>query len=179
MASPGQVAYFSKLPSQFVKKGQVLVRSGQVAEHAFYVVKGCLRSYITDEKGKEHIYQFAPEDWLISDLESGKHKGKASLTIDAIEDSEIKFLQTDLFKSISTANPQLMAEGFEKLQNRIYALHKRVIQLLSYTAEQRYQDFIETYPNLYQRVPLKMIASYLGLTPEGLSRVRKEMLKGK
>ena len=179
MSKNTQTDFFLKQPSRFVKKGEVLVRSGFTSEESFYVVKGCLRSFVVDEKGKEHIYQFAPEDWLISDLEFFRNKNVAFLTIDAVEDSEIKVVSMTLFRDLSMADNELMREGFTKMQKRIHALQRRIIQLLSYTAEQRYQDFISTYPNLHQRVPLKMIASYLGVTPESLSRVRKEMVKGK
>lgn len=179
MSANQQYEFFKSQPSRFVKRGDVLVRSGYSSEDAFYVVKGCLRSFVTDEKGKEHIYQFAPEDWIISDLEFFRNKNLAFLSIDAVEDSEIKVVNISAFRDLSMTDPAMMAEGLKKMQNRMYTLQRRIVQLLSFTAEQRYQEFIATYPNLHQRLPLKMIASYLGLTPESLSRVRKEMVKGK
>jgi len=165
-----------------VKKGQVLVRAGELSHKGFFVLKGCLRSFVVDQKGKEHIYQFAPEDWMIADLEYFKKKGHAFLTIDAIEDSEIKVFTikgSTMMEELNPDDKEAMQMALNKLQNRMYALQNRVIQLLSYTAEARYNDFIATYPNLHQRVPLKMIASYLGVTPESLSRVRKEMVRSK
>lgn len=168
---------FENQPVQKVKKGQVLVKTGQHATHAYYVVKGCLRSFMVDQKGREHIYQFAPEDWIISDLEFFKNKGSAFLNIDAIEDSELKIIPMDAFYGIASHEPKVIEEAFLKFQNRMYALQKRIIELLAYTAEDRYKQFIQTYPKLSNRVPLKMIASYLGITPESLSRVRKELVK--
>lgn len=162
-------------PSFKVKKGEVLLKSGDTVTSGFYVMSGCLRSYVVDSKGKEHTYQFAPEGWLISDLEVFKNKQKAFLTIEAIEDSEVKRLLFDF----DANNPDFAKLAMGKMQNRLYALQHRIIQLLSYTAEERYLEFIKTYPDLFSRVPLKMIASYLGITPEGLSRIRKEMVKGK
>jgi CRP-like cAMP-binding protein len=179
MSQQNQLEIFENQPTRNVKKGETLVRSGESSFDAYYVRKGCLRSYIVDDKGKEHIYQFAPEDWIISDLEFLKNKGSAFLTIDAIEDSEIHVINVDTFKQITFSDQQTIEHALTKFQNRIYALQKRVIQLLAHSAEERYQEFIKTYPNLSNRVPLKMTASYLGLTPESLSRVRKELVKGK
>ena len=170
---------FRNQPARSVPRGTVLIRAGQKANEAYYVEKGCLRSFITDSKGKEHIYQFAPEDWIISDLEFFKNSGLAALTIEAIEDSEVRIIPTDALYSISGSDPKIIETVLLKFQNRIYSLQNRVLQLLSYSAEERYQQFMKTYPDLYQRIPLKMIASYLGLTPESLSRVRKEMHKNK
>ena len=170
---------FENQASRFVKKGEIIVKTGQKSNEGFYVVKGCLKSYIIDNKGKEHIYQFAPEDWLISDFEFFKNKGNALLTIEAIEDSEIKVINIDSFGAIFNSDKASIEEAILKLRNRTYALQMRVIQLLAFSAEERYQEFLKTYPNLSTRLPLKMIASYLGVTPESLSRVRKELVKGK
>jgi len=179
MPSQNPFQLFESEKPRLVKKGEVLIKSGQKASEAFYVVKGCLRSYMVDAKGNEHIYQFAPEDWIISDLEFFKNKGVAFLTIDAVENSEVKSFPTSRIFNITAEDPVLVQEAFNKFQNRVYALQQRVIQLLAYSAEERYQEFIKTYPNLSNRLPLKMIASYLGLTPESLSRVRKELVKGR
>lgn len=179
MSKINQFLAFENQPSRFVKKGDLLVKTGQRSNEAFYVVKGCLRSYIIDEKGKEHIYQFAPENWIIGDLEFHKNKGNAFLNIDCIEDSEVKTIMVDKLSEFSFANDESTEVSMKKLHNRIYALQKRVIQLLSYSAEERYQEFMNTYPDLANRIPLKMIASYLGLTPEGLSRVRKDLVRNK
>lgn len=181
MYQPSFINILEHHPLRKVKKGEVLVESGRKSNEAYYVVKGCLRSYLTDDKGKEHIYQFAPEDWIISDLEFQKTRGNAFLTIDAIEDSEVRVIKIESFvlDVINDQNRETVETALTKFQNRIYSLQKRVIQLLAYPAEARYEEFIKTYPNLVNRIPLKMISSYLGITPESLSRVRKEMAKGK
>ncbi|MFY8108294.1 MAG: Crp/Fnr family transcriptional regulator [Bacteroidia bacterium] len=168
---------FETHTKRFVKKGEVLVEAGKPSKEAFYVIKGCLRSYIIDDKGKEHIYQFAPEDWIISDLEFFKDRKNALLTIDAIEDSEVRIVNPNEIYQLSKKNPELIEDALMKFQNRVYALQKRILQLLAYSAEERYKEFNATYPNLSNRIPLKMIASYLGLTPESLSRVRREIMK--
>lgn len=176
---------FSKLfeshPSRLVKKGEVLLTAGNKSDEAFYVVSGCLRSYFIDQKGKEHIYQFAPEDWIISDLSrmSKNRPNQAFLNIDAIEDTEVKVIQNlnpdELLKHDAIA----AVSAFNKLFNHVHTLQNRIVELMSYTAEERYESFVKMYPSLHNRVPLKMIASYLALTPESLSRVRAERVKKK
>ena len=151
-----------------VKKGQVLQRSGELNTKVFTLESGLLRSYTLDNKGKEHIYMFAPENWIIAD--NCDIDIPCDLFIDAIEDSVIIVLEKD----ISKQNPNL-----KSLFNRLAVLQKRIIMLMSYSASERYQNFVETYPDIIQRVPQKMIASYLGITPEALSRVRKEISKNK
>ncbi|HWZ23167.1 MAG TPA: Crp/Fnr family transcriptional regulator [Cytophagaceae bacterium] len=163
-----------------VKKGEVLLRTGDLCDSFFKVIKGCLRSYIIDPKGKEHIVQFAPEEWLIGDQESMFNHVLATLNIDAIEDSTIaviKFSQNE--NKLSDLDKASLIDLNQKFQKRIFVLQKRIIQLISATAEERYNEFNSTYPNLVKRVPQKMIASYLGITPESLSRVRKEIITKK
>lgn len=164
-------------PLIMVKKGQFLLRAGEISDKSYYVETGCLRSYIIGENGKEHIYQFAPEDWMISDEQAVLSDAPATLYIDAIEDSTIRVLPIpfdDLVNDLDTAKEALL-----KLHRKINAFRTRIILLLSATGEQRYEHFINTYPELVKRVPLKMIASYLGITPESLSRIRKEMASKK
>ena len=151
-----------------VTKGQILQRSGELNTKVFTVESGLLRSYSIDNKGKEHIYMFASENWIIAD--NCEITVPCDLFIDAIEDSVIIVLEKD----ISKQNPNL-----KSLFNRLAVLQKRIIMLMSYSASERYQNFVETYPDIIQRVPQKMIASYLGITPEALSRVRKEISKNK
>ncbi len=164
-------------PITKIKKGEILLRNGDLSDSFFHVEKGCLRSYIIDNKGKEHVFQFAPENWIISDHESLKDsKAFAILNIDAIEDSEIKILKKPA-DSVIKMDMESLNEMNQKLLRRMFTLQNRIIHLLSATAEERYLDFIKTYPSIVQRVPQKMIASYLGITPEGLSRVRKELVR--
>jgi CRP-like cAMP-binding protein len=164
---------FARTQAKLIKKGEILLSSGELSQSLFYVQKGCLRSYTIDENGKEHVFQFAPEDWIISDQEGVLNRGLSILNIDAIEDSEIKVLRH--LPDRSKLDKESLLEMNEKLLRRTFSLQKRIIQLLSSSAEERYLEFLKIYPNLFQRVPQKMVASYLGLTPEGLSRVRKQL----
>ncbi len=145
-----------------VKKGQIIQRKGVLDSKIYYVLDGLLRSYALDEKGKEYIFQFAPEGWTIADTLSPTEP--CQLFIDALEDSLI--VQRD-------KDPATEAEP-EKLLKRLGVLQQRVIMLMSAPAIERYEHFIQTYPDIAQRIPQRMIASYLGITPEALSKVKRE-----
>lgn len=157
-----------------VKKGQILQNKGDIESKIYQVESGLLRSYSIDEKGKEHIFTFASEGWIMAD---NTPMGEPSdLFIDALEDSVIIQREknfTDL------QNNELTELGIKKIIKRLAVLQKRVIMLMSATALERYEHFIETYPDIVQRVPQKMIASYLGITPEALSTVKRQMMKRK
>jgi CRP-like cAMP-binding protein len=157
-----------KLKTINVLKGQILQRSGELNTKVFKVESGLLRSYFIDNKGKEHIYIFAPENWILTDNCEGDIP--CDLFIDALEDSTCIVTEKDFTKLTSDR---------KSLIKRINVLQKRVIMLMSSSAVERYRHFIETYPDIIQRVPQKMVASYLGITPEALSRVRKEISKNK
>lgn len=165
-----------KPKTRSVQKGEVLQKTGDTSRKAFYVKKGLLRSYTIDEKGKEHIFIFAPEDWYISDIDADVHEHSAELFIDAIEDSEVQEFDRS---QVDFNNLDIELRDFKKLIKRVAVLQKRVIMLMSATAQERYEHFIKTYPSIVQRAPQKMIASYLGITPEALSKIRGKMARKK
>ena len=115
---------------------------------------------------------FAPEDWIIGDVESIALGNQNSLYIDCLEDSEVIVTQ----EINPDSNPTILEEKNNKLLRRVGMLQQRVIMLMSYTARERYESFLKTYPTLPNRVSQKMIASYLGITPEALSKIRREMV---
>lgn len=151
-----------------VSKAQVLQRKGDLNTKVYQVKSGLLRSYSIDEKGKEHIYMFAPEEWIIGDSKSPDVP--CDLYIDALEDSVL--IQRE--KKIDSSNSDISAH---KLFKRMEVLQTRIIMLMSASVIERYEHFLESYPNIVQRVPQRMIASYLGITPETLSAVKKTELK--
>ena len=159
-----------------VKKGTILQQNSRTAK-AFFVQKGCLRSYTIDAKGKEHIFMFAPEGWILSDVTLHAAQGMPPLFVDALEDSEIEVFDGHLLDELTVSGYIQSGLLTEKLFRRIAVLQKRVLLLMSANALERYKDFIETYPNIVQRVPQRMIASYLGITPEALSKIRNERVK--
>lgn len=167
----------SSLQRKSYKKNDYLLREGETCNHIFFVAKGLLRSYTLDENGKEHLLQFAPENWLISDRSSTLFDGKSDLYIDAIEDTDVILLPSDFLEQLGIYSPSFQRFNMFALNNHIRHLHNRINLLISASAEVRYLDFIKLYPNIIARVPQWMIASYLGITPESLSRVRKELAK--
>lgn len=173
------VEHFYQLSENFttktVEKGQILLRQGEICCHSFFVEKGLLRSYTIDDMGKEHIIQFATENWFISDRSSAYFNAPADYFIDAIEDSNIVFINTQFNQQAAALNANFSHLNEKLLQNHIRYLQKRINLLISASAEARYLDFINLYPDLSLRVPQWMIASYLGITPESLSRVRKSL----
>ena len=163
---------------KYYKKGQILQFSGEDHAKLFYVKSGLLRSYIIDEKGKEHIFDFSPEGNYISDLESLHNKMPTSLFIDAMEDSEVKVVPQEKINP-NGLNPELIFNEYNDLSKRIGILQKRIIMLISEPAKNRYLYVLERFPEAMDRIPLKMIASYLGITPEVLSKIRGEIAREK
>jgi CRP-like cAMP-binding protein len=155
-------------------KNEIVQFKGDILKYGFFVGKGLLRAYSIDAKGKEHIIQFAPENWFVSDRNQ-MHDEPSEFFIEAIEATEAVIVPDNFMSEASRKVPCLLALNVTMLHNSIRFMQKRINMLLSATAEERYLDFIKLYPNLTLRVPQWMIASYLGITPESLSRVRKEL----
>lgn len=168
---------FDHFKTSEVKKGIVLLSKGQPCKVAFQVISGCLKSYVIDEKGKEHILQFAPENWIISDLDSVINNKPSKIFIEAIEHSSVYLLPTELMINKESLNREELIKLLDKSQNNMISNTNRLISLLSSSSEERYQEFLETYPQLAQRLPQKLIASYLGMTPEHLSHIRGKYTK--
>ncbi|MGR3810392.1 Crp/Fnr family transcriptional regulator [Jiulongibacter sp. NS-SX5] len=160
-----------------VSKGTILQREGDKSSAAYHVLKGCLKSYVIDASGKEHIIQFAPEDWFITDMDSFTNGTPSLLFIEAIEDSEIHMEYDPAAFNFELFERNELVNIATKLRNSIIAANKRLINLLSASAETRYHDFVKTYPTLVQRLPLKLIASYIGITPEYLSEIRRKIAR--
>lgn len=164
-----------KVKFKNIEKGDVLLRPGEVCHHSFFVEKGLLRSYTVDNPGREHIIQFGSENWIVSDRSSTFFNEPSDLFIDAIEDTDIVLISSDFINEASEISSSFRKYNQIALQNHIRHQQKRINLLLSASAETRYMNFITLYPDLTLRVPQWMIASYLGITPESLSRVRKEL----
>lgn len=160
-----------------VSKNELLLQEGEICTDTFFVEKGLLRMYSLDRNGKEHIIQFAPEKWLISDRSSLYFNQKSSYYIDAVEDSKILLLNNDFFTKMLENFPHTAENNDLLLQKHIRNLQNRLNSLLADTAEERYMSFIKMYPDILLRAPQWMVASYLGITPESLSRVRKELAR--
>jgi CRP/FNR family transcriptional regulator, anaerobic regulatory protein len=155
--------------------GEFLQRGGDVTTHAAFVASGCLRNYVIDAKGKEHIVQFAPETWWLADSNSLQTRAPSQYFIDAIEDSELLLIDGPAHQGLVDNVAAYGAAFRSGLQRHSAAKDQRIVSALSATAEERYLQFLATYPSIVRRVPQTMLASYLGITPETLSRIRKSL----
>lgn len=169
--------FISILEHKIVKRKTLYLQAGEVCKYSTFVVDGALKSFTVDKEGKEHILSFATKDWWIADMYSYISRKPAVQTIEAIADSEILLL--------SWENQQLLYEKVPKferffrilIENALVANQQRLIDNLSSTAEERYLHFIKKYPLIPSCVPQHNIASYLGITPEFLSKIRARLAK--
>jgi len=164
-----------KLKVKVFDKGEMILMKGDVSSYGFFVLSGLLRSYSIDSKGKTHIIQFAPEQWWLTERNGMLFNEPSDFFIDAIEPTKAVIVHKDFMNETAKHVPCMNDLNNNMLNNSIRFMQKRINMLLSATAEERYLNFIQLYPNLTLRVPQWMIASYLGITPESLSRVRKDL----
>ena len=170
-----EIAFFvSLLDTKFIAKKDYLLRSGEICRHDNFITKGCVKVCYTDEKGVEYIIKFAMEDWWVIDIDSFLNAKPSFYYIQAIEDTELLQLSRSDYELLYQAIPKFQKFSNERWQNGFIALQQRLMQNLSLPAEERYQHFKQKYPGLEQRISQKLIASYLGITPEFLSKLRKK-----
>jgi CRP-like cAMP-binding protein len=158
-----------------LRKKQYLLQEGDVAKYLAFVEKGFLRSYTVDEKGGEHIIEFAFEGWWMGDPFSMLTGEPSNYNIDALEDCELLLLTKQAEDEMMEKIPKMERFFRLLLQNHLIATHRRLASSLSNTAEEKYNQLINACPTIPQRVPQHMMASFLGITPETLSRLRKQM----
>jgi CRP-like cAMP-binding protein len=155
--------------------GDFLQRAGDVTRYAAFVAHGCLRNYVIDAKGKEHIVQFAPETWWLADSISLNTGAPSQYFIDAIEDSEVLLIDGPSHQRLVDDIQPYAAAFRTGLQRHAAAKDQRIVNALSSSAEERYLEFLRDYPSIALRVPQSMLASYLGITPETVSRIRRNL----
>ena len=157
-----------------IKKRQFIVEPGLIALHRTYVVQGALQAFVIDLAGNNHTIQFAIEDWWITDVNSYIYRKPASMYITALEDSTLLQLDFAAEQQLKQANHRFETL-FRLHAERAAAYHqRRLISSLTRTAQERYEEFVATYPLVMQRLPQYVIASYLGMTKGFLSRIRKQ-----
>lgn len=158
-----------------IKKRQFIDQPNYVCRYRNYVVQGAFRSFFLDEEGKEHTVQIALEDWFVSDFYSYITQTPATLFVEALEDSTILQMTYEDIEGLCKETHAL-SEYFRITTERAFAFSRnRALSNLSMTAEARYLELLERYPNMVSRVPQKIIASYLGFTPEFLSKIKKDL----
>lgn len=157
-----------------MRKREYLHREGEVCRYVAFIAKGSARMFTVDEKGHEHIIRFGLESWWMSDHESLVNLTPSPYFIEMLEDSDL--LVTSLACAVELRNKSrcfdLTVKALDKFQT--IAMQKRIHAAIGMTAEERYSDLLRTYPQFLERFPMNMIASYLGLSPETLSRIRKK-----
>lgn len=160
----------SHFKSKRFKKHQFVVQEGQLVENDFFVVSGSLKSYSTDANGKEHIIGFALPDWWITDYQAYYDQTAATVNIDCIEDVDLLVLSYNDREKLCAEMHKVEHFFRKKTNKRNVALQQRILSLLSSSAKERYDNLLKQYPELFQKVPKHIIASYLGVTRETLSR---------
>ena len=159
------------------RKRQYVLQEGDVCNQFNFIVRGCLRMYKVDEKGNTHILQFAAENWWLSNIGSFHERKPSELNIDALEDTMVLQISYDNLVFLYTKAPKFDRIFRVLIENSFVSLQKRLLQNISSTAEERYLSFSENYLHLNNRLPQTQIASFLGITPEFLSRLRNKQTK--
>jgi CRP-like cAMP-binding protein len=167
----------SHFTSRKIRKRQYFLEEGGICKHFAFIVKGAMRQYTVDEKGVEHIVQLSIENWWVGDRESWIMLTPSNYNIDAWEDTELLLItRADTLLLTTQCSPfNEMVRAMDERNN--IATQKRITSSISFTAEKRYADFVNSHPDFLQRFPQHLIASYLGITKDTLSRVRKKPLK--
>jgi len=162
-----------------LRKRQYLLQEGDVCKYLTFVAKGLLRTYNVDDKGDEHMSIFGWEGWWLSDFNSFLSGQPAVFNIDAIEDSELLLISKENYEALTLDVP-IMDRYFRILyQNSLVTKERRIMSSITHTAEEKYLQLIESSPQLVERIPQHMIASYLGIAPETLSRIKKSLVSRK
>ena len=173
-----EVAFFASLiETHTIQRKEFLLRQGEVCQFEYFVTKGCLRTYTMDETGVEHTLYFSPEEWWVGDLMSFLTEEPSIYNITALEKTVVLAISRYNLEVLYQKVPQFERFFRILIQNAFIAQQQRISQKLSLNGEQRYREFLEKYPQLEQRISLKMIASYLGITPEFLSMIRRKMVR--
>ncbi len=162
-----------------VRKRQYLLQQGDVWKYDAFVTMGCFRTYSVDDKGTEHILTFSPENWWTGERASYASGEPSIYNIEALEESEVALIPKATFERLCKDIPAFNDMINAILQKSFVVAQGRIHNAISLSAEDRYAQFIAKYPDIAMRVPQGMIASYLGITPETLSRVRKQGAKKK
>lgn len=171
--------FLSMLQQETVPRKKVILQTGDICRYSTFVTQGCLRGYTYDKNGMEHVLNFAPKGWWIADMYSLISQKPGILNIEALVDTEVLRLSKSNQERLYREIPKF--ERFFRIiiERSLVASQERVLDSLSLTAEERYTKFCNKYPALIEHVPLKQVASYIGVTPEFFSKMRNKLLKKK
>jgi CRP-like cAMP-binding protein len=174
-----QEYFLAQLTPFKIKRKQLYLHRGEICKQSTFVISGCLRGYTIDDNGFEHILNFAPSDWWIADMYSLISQQPGYLNIDALEDSQVLRLSKANQEQLYTQIPQFERYFRIITEKSLVGYQQRTLDSLSLPAQERYIKFCNRYPSLINRVPQKYIASYIGVTPEFLSKMRSDLIKQK
>lgn len=169
----------SKFEKQFIKKGETILREGQFVPYQYYVHSGCLRTYHISESGKEYTLQFAINDWWISDYTAFFTGGKSVFFIECIQDAVIYKISKESMEELYTEIPAIETFYRIKMERFFASFQRRILSDLAFSAKEKYSRFIKIYPNIEKSIKDYHLASYLGITKESLSRVRKDLVRNR
>jgi len=171
--------FHSFLKVREVKKKSFLLKEGEICDFEAFIVAGCVRSFFIDENGYETILQFAVENWWVSDIASFSEQKPSTIFIEVMDDARLVTIDHDSKEDLFKRLPQFERVFRILVQRSLSHLQQRFFAAISQPAIERYQSFLDKYPTLAQRVPQNQIARYLGISPEFLSKIRKEMFRKK
>lgn len=177
LTSEEEKALLSKVKTRKFLRGQYVVQQGDICKYENFVLAGCLKTFYVDQEGQEHIVMFAIENWWTSDLGSFISQQPADFNVQCLENSEVIQVSFEDLESLYLEIPKL--ERFFRIiiQKGFAASLKRIVNNFSLPAKERYLRFREQYPQIEQRVPQYLIASYLGMTKEFLSKIRSQLIE--
>lgn len=167
--------FTSFLESKSIPNKTIMLRQGDICQFEGYIIKGCIRIYYVNEKGLEIILSFAAEDWWVSDIASFHEKKPSNFFIQALEDTEMFILTPKTKEALLSAIPKFERVFRMLVQRNLSTVQNRLVNTISKTATERYLEFIKLYPTVPLRVPQYYIASYLGISPEFVSTIRKRL----
>jgi CRP-like cAMP-binding protein len=168
---------FQLFKPRLYRKKQYILQEGDICNQFNFIMRGCLRMYKVDDNGNIHILQFASENWWLSNIGSFHERKPSELNIDALEDTMVLQISYENLLSLYTQAPKFDRIFRVLIENSFVSLQKRLLQNISSSAEERYLSFTESYSHLANRLPQTQIASFLGITPEFLSRLKNKQLK--
>ena len=174
-----QEVFVGMLQPQQLPRKSFFLKENEICRHSVFVTAGCLRGFTVDHNGFEHVLQFAPADWWIADMYSLVTEKPGQLNIEALEDSQVLLLSKTDQERLYREVPKF--ERFFRIiaENSLVSIRQRLVDNLSLSAQQRYEQFCQQYPTLINRLPQKQIAAYIGVTPEFLSTIRARSRKKK
>lgn len=166
----------SKITVRSYLKGQYVVQHGDICKHQCFVLSGCTKTFYVDREGQEHILMFSVEDWWTSDIGSYVTQTPADFNVQCLENSELAMFSYDVMEELFSRIPKLERFFRQIIEKGLAASQKRIVRNFSLSAKEQYIHFREQYPLIEQRIPQYMIASYLGITKEFLSKIKSQLV---